>query len=162
MSRAYIRNSIPVQILGDKILTIESPPLIWYWEFLFPLLKQEAIRELAPELKLQAMAALAKGEKLDQDTLMSLPMPMLDVARDVVVDFFWRADEVLPVDKPATREAMTKQVMQELDLVDFLAIIQGILKVIDIKRVAGFFGEISGQLQDLRTLTPEKGSRTGG
>jgi len=128
--RDFVGESRKVTLNNGLEVTIATPKLRWWFDYLFPKVKSGFWSNADPELKKTLMKQLEKG-KLTQDMANKLPAAWPDVVMEIVCystgkDEDWCKDN--------------------MDVVDLLNVANAFIEVCDPKRVMDFFVQICKQI----------------
>ena len=126
----FIGESMEVKLRNGLTVSVTTPTLRWWFDFLIPKAKALQWANIPDDIRQRIVKEMKQG-KLSQDTISAMPMSFLYVLLEVVVyhvkeDADWCKDN--------------------LDIGDFLAILNAFIQVSDPKRVMDFFGKISQQV----------------
>jgi hypothetical protein len=140
----FVKQTQKVILQCGKEITVETPTLRWWFEFLIP--KQSEIRwqGVSPDLQKKMIAELQAGA-LSPETVSKVPFNLFQMVLAVVAYY---------VERSLGHEYGQDWVLDNLDINDGLAVINAWLSVIDVKKAMRFFVQINRQIPVMAMLNP--------
>lgn len=129
----FIPETKQVKLKNGLMITVSTPTLGWWFDFFFPKLQEIQWSQIDEKTKQEVVKEIQKG-KVTAGTLKKFnksSLPILDTMLEIVVHYS---------DKDA------KWCKDNMDLGDFLAVVNAFLEVLDAERVVDFFGQIAKQV----------------
>lgn len=126
----FVGETIEVKLKNGLTVSVTTPTLGWWFDFLIPKQKEMQWSNVPDDIQQGLIKGLKKG-KISPELLGKMPASILDLLLDIVIYY---------VKKDPT------WCKQNLDIVDFLAILNAFIKVLDPERVMDFFVQISQQV----------------
>jgi len=140
----FIPEKREVKLRCGLVVTVTTPTVGWWFDFLIPKSKELQWGAIDAETRKKMFAEVKKGD-VSPETLQKMPLPVLDVLLELV-SYYAKKDK--------------EWCKTNMDLVDFLAVINAFLQVCDVKRAMDFFVEINRQVPVVALLGNLKGAIT--
>ncbi|HEC88465.1 MAG TPA: hypothetical protein ENI52_04020 [Thermoplasmata archaeon] len=131
-TKDFLPQKKEVKLKNGLIVIVTTPTVGWWFDFIIPKARQLQWQSVSTdsEIHQKIIKDIQKGV-ISSETLSKMPLPLLDILLELVV-YYVRKD--------------AEWCKQNLDIVDFLAIINAFLEVCDIKRILDFFVQINQQI----------------
>jgi hypothetical protein len=129
----FIPETKQVKLKNGLLITVSTPTLGWWFDFFFPKMQEVQWSQIDEKTKQELIREVQKG-KINAATLKKFnqsSLPILDTMLEIVVHY-------------SGREA--DWCKKNMDLSDFLAVVNAFLQVLDAERVIDFFGQIAKQV----------------
>ena len=143
-TKDFIPDKREVKLRNGSVVIVTTPTVGWWFDFLIPKSKELQWGSIDPETRQKVFEEVKKGN-VSPESLSKMPLPVLDVLLELVV-YYAKKDK--------------EWCKQNMDLVDFLAVINAFLQVCDVKRAMDFFVEINRQVPVVALLGNPKGAIT--
>jgi hypothetical protein len=129
-TKDFIGEKREVKLGNGMVVTVTTPTLGWWYDFFIPKTREMQMVKISPKQQKDIIDNFKDG-KLATKTLMNMPVPIAETLLELVVYY---------VKKDAT------WCKENMDINDFLAVINAFLEVMDIKRTMDFFERITEQV----------------
>ena len=129
----FIPETKQVKLKNGLEVSVSTPTLGWWFDFFFPKLQEIQWTQIDEKTKQDIIKEVQKG-KITAATLKKFnksSLPILDTMLEIVVHYSGRDADWCK---------------KNMDLGDFLAIVNAFLGVLDAERVVDFFGQIAKQV----------------
>lgn len=129
-SKDFVPETKEVKLRNGTMVKVATPTLGWWFDFLLPKFKELQWTNVDKKTQ-QAIIKEVQQGKISPGTVASMPLPIKEVLLELLVYYIKKDAEWCK---------------QNLDIADFLAVINAFIQVLDPKRVVDFFGQISQQV----------------
>jgi len=137
----FIGETIDVKLKNGLTVSVTTPTLGWWFDFLIPKQKEMQWTNVPDDIQQRIIKDLKKGN-ISPDLLGKMPLSVVEMLLEIVV-YYIKKDK--------------KWCKDNLDIGDFLAILNAFIKVLDPERVMDFFVQISQQVPVLALAGIVKG-----
>ena len=126
----FIGETIDVKLKNGLTVSVTTPTLRWWFDFLIPKQKEMQWSNVPDDIQQGLIKGIKKGN-ISPELLAKIPTSIVEILLEVVVYYIKK-------DKEWCKD--------NLDISDFLAILNAFIKVLDPERVMDFFVQISQQV----------------
>lgn len=137
----FVGETIEVKLKNGLTVSVTTPTLGWWFDFLIPKQKEMQWSNVPDNIQQRIIKDLKKGN-ISPELLGKMPTSIVEILLEIVV-YYIKKDP--------------KWCKENLDIGDFLAILNAFIKVLDPKRVMDFFVQISQQVPVLALAGIVKG-----
>lgn len=129
----FIPETKQVKLKNGLMVTVSTPTLGWWFDFFFPKMQEIQWSQIDEKTKQEVIKEVQKG-KITPATLKKFnqsSLPILDTMLEIVVHYSGKECDWCK---------------KNMELGDFLAVVNAFLQVLDAERVVDFFGQIAKQV----------------
>ena len=137
----FVGETIEVKLKNGLTVSVTTPTLGWWFDFLIPKQKEMQWSNVPDDIQQRIIKDLKKGN-ISPELLAKMPTSIVEILLEIVV-YYIKKDP--------------KWCKENLDIGDFLAILNAFIKVLDPERVMDFFVQISQQVPVLALAGIVKG-----
>jgi len=137
----FVGETIEIKLKNGLTVFVTTPTLRWWFDFLIPKQKEMQWTNVPDDIQQGLIKGLKKGN-ISPELLGKMPTSIVEILLDIVVYYIKK-------DKEWCKD--------NLDIGDFLAILNAFIKVLDPQRVMDFFVQISQQVPVLALAGIVKG-----